>query len=377
MSVPPKILGWDIGGAHVKVALASGQTVFQVEQLSCPLWKGIDELSKCIESVSDLFDTKECEHAVTMTGELVDHFSDRQQGVLGIVNEMSNKLQPSKVKFYAGKEGFVDKPQALINYQKIASANWLASAHYTADKVANALFVDIGSTTTDIVAIQDNQVVYSGYSDQERLISKELVYCGVVRTPIFAICNSALIKNLQVPIINEYFANTADVYRLTEELAKHADLNDTLDGRDKDKMASAVRLARMFANDAKPNELGELELWRNVAKQVRSAQIQMVKDACRHQCMKKNVSLTTPIIGAGVGRFLIKDIAQLLGREYIDFETLFEIETSNDGLSDGMGDGLSDGMGDESSNGFSVGDCAPAAAVACLASSSLSASSQL
>ena len=227
--------------------------------------------------------------------------------------------------------------------------------------MANALFIDIGSTTTDIVAIREHEVEYSGYTDEERLIEKELVYCGVVRTPIFAICKSALIKNLQVPIINEYFSNTADVYRLTEELAEYADLSDTLDGGNKDIKSSAIRLARMFANDAKPDEPGELDVWRKVAKQVRGAQLQMIKDASRHQCMKKDITLTMPIVGAGVGRFLIKDIAQQLGREYVDFETLFDLSTSNDGHSDGLRD--------DSDNGYSVGDCAPAAAVACLASS--------
>lgn len=358
--MPPKTLGWDIGGAHVKVALASGQTVSHVQQLSCPLWKGLGELSNCIQTVSNIFDISECDHAVTMTGELVDHFSDRKQGVLGIVNEMSNKLQTSKVKYYAGKEGFIDTQQALAHYQKVASANWLASAHYTADKLSNALFVDIGSTTTDIVAIHEHQAVYSGFTDQERLVSKELVYCGVVRTPIFAICKSTLINNIQIPIINEYFSNMADVYRLTEDLAKHADLSDTLDGRDKDMAGSAVRLARMFANDAKQDELS---VWREVAKQIRNVQIQMIKDACRHQCMKKNVNLKTPIVGAGVGRFLIKEIAKQLGREYIDFETLFDLGVSKDESSVGLSDG------------YSVGDCAPAAAVACLASSLKSSSS--
>jgi len=76
-------------------------------------------------------------------------------------------------------------------------------------------------------------------------------------------------------------------------------------------------------------------------------QVQMIKDACRHQFMKKNVPLSTPVIGAGVGRFLIRDLAQQLGREYIDFEKLFESDLLN--------------------SEFGVGDCAPAASVACLA----------
>ena len=301
--MPPEVLGWDIGGAHVKVALANDQTISRIEQLSCPLWKGLDELRKCIQIVEDIFDTKKCEHVVTMTGELVDHFTDRKHGVISIVNEMTNKLQPSRVRYYAGDDGFVDTQQALNDFHKIASANWLASAHYAANKIYNALFIDVGSTTTDIVVIRENQVDYSGYTDAERLVAKELLYCGVVRTPIFAICKSALIKNLQIPVINEYFANTADVYRITEELAEHADLGQTLDGNHKDVSCSAIRLARMFANDAKQDELG---VWKNVAKQIRGAQLQLIKDTARYQCLKNNITLETPIIGAGVGRFLIK-----------------------------------------------------------------------
>lgn len=341
----PKALGWDIGGAHVKVALVEDQKITLVEQLSCPLWKGLDELSECIQAVKNICDVDNCQHAVTMTGELVDYFSDREQGVAAIVNEMSDKLRPSKVKFYAGQHNFINAQQAIADFQKIASVNWLASANYTAGKVSDALFIDIGSTTTDIIPIHEHKVSCAGFTDEERLMAKELVYCGVIRTPIFAICKSALIKHKQVPVINEYFSNTADVYRLTNELTEYSDLSDALDGRPKDIRCSAIRLARMFANDAQQSEV---DIWCNVAKQVRAAQVQMIKDAARHQCLKNNISLATPIIGAGIGRFLLKDIAQQLGREYIDFEELLDFTTSSDG--------------------FGAGDCAPAAAVAYLAS---------
>lgn len=364
----PNIIGWDIGGAHVKIAIANNQTISQVQQLPCPLWKGIDQLSACISSVEQSvsksvvttadknINFNQYEHAITMTGELVDHFVDRKQGVLAIIEEMSDKLHASndnsKVQYYAGTDGFVNTQQAIASYKNIASANWLASVNYAASKISNALFIDIGSTTTDIVEVRDNKATFTGYTDEQRLIEKELVYCGVVRTPVFAIHKSAQVKGQQIPVINEYFSNMADVYRLTDELPAHADLSDTLDGCDKDMSSSAIRLARMFANDAKQDEL---EVWREVAKQIRNSQVQMIKDACRHQFMKKNVPLTTPIIGAGVGRFLVKDLASQLGRDYVDFDDLFETISLT--------------------QGFGVGDCAPAASVACLASSSFSGSS--
>jgi probable H4MPT-linked C1 transfer pathway protein len=234
--------------------------------------------------------------------------------------------------------------EAIKAYEKLASANWLASAQYLALKLPNALFIDIGSTTTDIVLIDNHKVTYDGYTDKQRLIAKELIYCGAVRTPIFAISKSALVSGQKVPIINEYFSNLADVYRLTGELPVHADLTETLDGRGKDVSSSAIRLARMFACDAKESEL---ELWRDVAIQVRTAQVQLLKDVCRHHIMQKKVSLSTPIIGAGVGRFLVCELAKQLGREYIDFESYFNFTSQT--------------------NDYTVADCAPAASLACLA----------
>lgn len=340
----PNIIGWDIGGAHVKVVITTNQNISNVQQLACPLWKGIVQLSSCIELVKKNLDFQNYMHAITMTGELVDCFEHRQQGVVSIITEMSNQLGSSKVQYYAGDEGFINSAQAVVEHNKIASANWLASVQFVASKIENALFIDIGSTTTDIVEVRDHKATNSGYTDEQRLIARELVYCGVVRTPIFAICKSAQVKGQQIPVINEYFANTADVYRLTDELAAHADLGDALDGRTKDVLGSAARVARMFANDFNHDEL---DIWNNVAEQIRTLQVQMVKDACRHQFMKKNIPLSTPIVGAGVGRFLVRELAQQLGREYIDFEQLFETGELN--------------------SEFGVGDCAPAASVACLA----------
>jgi len=270
-------------------------------------------------------------------------FDNRQQGVFAIIQEMSSKLSPGDTKYYAGGSSFLDAKGAHDKFEIVASANWMASAHYTSKKIKDALFIDIGSTTTDIVPIQNHKVVHDGYSDAQRLVAKELVYCGVVRTPVFALCNQAQVKGQQIPIVNEYFSNMADIYRMTGELAEHADVSETLDGRPKDRIGSMKRLARMFAHDAIESEY---ESWLTVAKHIRTLQMQHIKDACRHQLMKKAIQLDTPIIGAGVGRFLAKDLAKELGREYIDIESIFNTDLKY--------------------SGFTVSDCAPAAALACL-----------
>ena len=53
------------------------------------------------------------------------------------------------------------------------------------------------------------------------------------------------------------------------------------------------------------------------------------------------------MIGAGVGRFLVKQLAQLSGYPYLDFSDLFPESVNQTGLT--------------------AADCAPAVAVACLA----------
>ena len=342
---PKYIVGWDIGGAHVKVALAyTADSIAQVCQLPCPLWLGLDQLRASIFTAQKNFDFSRSMHAITMTGELVDHFSSRKDGVIKLVKEIENNLQGVQVSYFAGDKGFVSSEEAADVYKEIASANWLASAKYIATRISDALFVDIGSTTSDIVRIIDHKAIYEGYTDAEILYERELVYCGVVRTPIFAVCNSAPIKDRFIPVINECFANTADIYRLTNELPEYADMGETLDGRSKDVVGSATRLARMFGYDANSEELS---IWKHVSEYIREQQLQLIINACRKQLSKFSQPLNIPIIGAGVGRFLIEEAAQRFNRRYIDFESLCKFKKTN--------------------NEISVGDCAPAASVACLA----------
>ncbi len=343
--LPNSVVGWDIGGAHVKVALATtAESISKVCQLSCPLWLGIDQLHASMLIVQKNFDFSNTTHAITMTGELVDHFSNRKDGVVKLIKEIENNLQGVQISYFAGDKGFLSSDQAIDAHEEIASANWLASAKYIATRISDALFVDIGSTTSDIVRIKDHKAIFDGYSDAERLYARELVYCGVVRTPIFALCKSAPIKDRFIPVINECFANSADVYRLTNELPEYADMGETLDGRSKDVVSSATRLARMFGYDA---NIEELSIWQHVSEYIREQQLQLIINACRKQLSKFSQPLNIPIIGAGVGRFLIEEVAQRFNRQYIDFESLCKFKKAN--------------------NEINIGDCAPAASVACLA----------
>jgi probable H4MPT-linked C1 transfer pathway protein len=228
--LPDDIIGWDVGGAHLKAAHLNAQgEVLDVVQLPCPLWQGVDHLRRGVDDILRQWSTPPGRHAVTMTGELVDLFSSRTEGVHALVNVMQEQLHPAAIELFAGSRGFLPPRASQDAADMIASSNWLASASFVARHLPQGLFVDIGSTTTDIVAIRDGKVQAYGMNDHDRMCHSELVYSGVVRTPLMAVTQRVPFNGSWVPLMAEHFVVSADVYRLTGELPAHADQYPTAD----------------------------------------------------------------------------------------------------------------------------------------------------
>ena len=316
------IIGWDIGGAHLKAVLLSKKgEVLQTSQTTCELWKGLNKLEAAIQTVLQAFKISPfaAQHAVTMTGELVDLFTNRHEGVVDIASLATNLLG-ERTLFYAVNTGFVPLQRVSGLWPNIASANWHASASALAMHIQDVLLVDIGSTTTDIIAIEAGKVICSGFTDADRMQADSLVYTGVVRTPLMALAQKLTFANddgevVETNVAAEYFATMADVYRLTGELDANADMADTADGKGKTQVESARRLARMIGHDV-DNSLGlgyeSISKWIQLAFVCKSLQMQQIKVA-----MLKQLKPNMQIIGAGAGSFLVKAIADDLGRDFM------------------------------------------------------------
>ena len=339
------VVGWDVGGAHLKAALLVNGVVQQVEQTVCPLWKGVEYLDQAVQRILDKLPQHNALHAVTMTGELVDCFKSRQEGVDAIIRSLQQSLPSHTLMIYAGNRGFLSPADIMADdYVRIASANWLASASVAAHFYQDGLFVDIGSTTTDILVIHQHQVDAHGYTDYQRLVSGELLYTGVVRTPVMAISQSAVFKGQTMGLMAEHFATMADVYRLTQELNPEHDQSDTADGGDKTEAASALRLSRLTGYEFSEQDW---PFWLEFADYIKTQQIKMIEQACLRQLQRINLKAGQPLLAAGVGRFLLQRIANRLDLQFVDFAELIK-STADDAVD--------------------AGDCAPAVAVAFLAS---------
>lgn len=334
------IAGWDIGGAHVKLAvLERDSRVKAVYQRPCPLWRDLERLREVMRDLLRYTDHPACLHALTMTGELADLFESRADGVARLLGVLSEFLPRDAWFVYAGQHGL--KKYAEIqpaDYPWIASANWLASAMYAACHVSNGVFIDVGSTSTDLIPIANGGPVAAGFSDYERLCSRELVYSGVVRTPVCALVREIRFAGRTVPMVAEHFAVTADVYRLTGELPAEADQWPACDHGTRDARGSARRLARMLGCD-----LGDASMnaWRGLAEAIKRQQTDQIVNALKLQ-LRRIESVKPCLIGAGCGRFLVEGLSRRLRLDYIDFSSLLV--------------GAGDGPGSA--------DCAPAVSVA-------------
>ncbi|PKM12900.1 MAG: H4MPT-linked C1 transfer pathway protein [Gammaproteobacteria bacterium HGW-Gammaproteobacteria-3] len=319
--MPHYNIGWDIGGAHLKAAVVDADgSVLKVMQQPCPLWKGMNWLEKAVKTLQAELPKVPCRHVVTMTGELVDLFDHREQGVETIIAALSTLLPVADLWVYAGRLGILSARAVLPeHYSAIASANWLASASYAAGKLGKGLLVDIGSTTTDIILFSEGRVQAQGLTDYQRLVSFELVYTGIVRTAVMAVAQEVLFKACKVGLMAEYFATMADVYRLTGELNEAHDQAESADGGAKTVSASARRLARMIGCEYADFDFDD---WRQLAFDLRARQLDKIAQSCKSHAARGRLLPQEPFVGAGVGRFLVKQLAAGLGHDYVDFNDL-------------------------------------------------------
>ena len=306
------VVGWDVGGAHLKACLMQRGQVLDVAQWACPLWQGLHHLQAALAQAHERWpQAGRAPQAVTMTGEMTDLFTDRQDGVQRITDAMQSAL-PGPVRVYAGPAAqgpgstWAQPHEAGALWARIASANWLATAQHAAAVVGTGLLIDIGSTTTDLIALRDGRVASRSHSDRDRLASGELAYHGVVRTPLCALAPRIALQGQLLNVMNEWFATTADVYRLTAELAPEHDLHPPADGADKGLPATRQRLARMVGCDVRDASQAE---WQAFAHAWREAQLQALAASLR-QVLQADPVLADggTVVSAGCGSFLVPDL---------------------------------------------------------------------
>jgi (4-(4-[2-(gamma-L-glutamylamino)ethyl]phenoxymethyl)furan-2-yl)methanamine synthase len=300
-------IGIDIGGANLKLADAHQIA----KQARFAMWKHPDrlasELSRLLEGSMDFQGV-----ALTMTGEMADCFATREEGVCRILEQVTRIIPSPCIRVYAVDGQWKSVPQAAREPWQVAASNWKALATYAArwtdDKPT--LLVDIGSTTTDIIAIQKKVVQSKSTSDRERLIAGELVYTGVERSSVAGLVQELVVHGEACPVINEAFATSGDVNLVLGHLIEDATDCDTSDGQAKTRTLAAFRLARMVGEDG--NTLGQQDI-ESLAESIYDAQAGKIAKGMLSVARQFKRGTCERILFSGHGDFLIDDAIEYLG----------------------------------------------------------------
>lgn len=314
----PLINGWDIGGAHLKMARCENGMIVSAEIFKTPLWLGLDQTRNALRAIQPV-PQKDVFNIFTMTGELSDTFASRDAGIAALLDFIEEEFGSKNTLIYAGRASFCTISAARKLGGDIASANWHATSSLTAKLAGNGLFVDMGSTTTDILAFKNSELANIGYTDAERLLSGELIYTGFSRSALIGIAALVPVRGAMTPLMNEYFANTADIGRILGTLEETDDKYPSADRRPKTLADSMERIARMVGRDR--SDLDDQE-WMEIARWFSEHQLRMIHDGAFRVAQILGPDGSAPVVGAGIGRPQVAALAKRLNRPYLDFGTL-------------------------------------------------------
>ncbi|MBT6055119.1 MAG: hypothetical protein HOH16_06780 [Planctomycetaceae bacterium] len=265
-------LAFDIGGANIKAA--DGQGWSHSEPFA--MWQEWKRLPDAIRHIQSLHPARH--HAVTMTGEIADCFSERSDGVRHIVQSCCLATGTNNVFFYSVAGVFVNAKEAIHHPLDVAASNWHALARLAGSLApsGNSCLIDIGSTTTDIVPISCGKPAPKGLTDWDRLIHDELIYTGMERTPLPTLVHALPHRGTMRPLAREWFATTQDVWLLLDCLEEDSMSDNTADRKPVTRDAARVRIARTMLLEPNAFTLADAI---EAAEAIATSQMILIKDA--------------------------------------------------------------------------------------------------
>lgn len=319
-SIETRSLGLDVGGANTKAVLLEDGEVQNYWLKYIPLWKNKEALNHFLESLSGV--TRPQVVGATLTGEICDIFRTKHEGVIEIVETICRAFGEGICLFVSSDNVLFKREQSLTYPGKLAAANWIASTLIVGRKYPDCIFIDIGSTTTDIIPLKGGRPAPLGWTDIQRLRTGELIYTGVLRTPLPFICSEVLFGDEKIGTAAENFAITADVYRVLGMIEEEDYVCETPDGRGRDKDSCMRRIARIFCSDLE--EIGE-ERVMMAAEVFHDKQVNLVASGLQRVMVSHGLPKDINIVVAGLGRKAIAEKAvRLLGlNEVVDLANLY------------------------------------------------------
>jgi probable H4MPT-linked C1 transfer pathway protein len=302
------VIGLDVGGANTKAVWRNGDERRAVSR-PFEVWRDREALVAVIREVVAGVAPEPVEAvALTTTAELSDAFRTKREGVEFVLDAAEAALDGPRLLAFTTSGELVSFAEARARATEVAAANWLASALAVAALYPDALVVDVGSTTTDVIPIAGGRVVATGRTDLDRLLAGELVYTGALRTNLAAIAPHAPVRGGSCPVASELFAISADVHLILGHLAPAGYTCATPDGRPATVEFARERVARLVCADAEQLAVGEIDA---VAAFLHAEQVRQIEAAV--QLVNGRLEGDAAVVPVGMGAFLAREAADGLG----------------------------------------------------------------
>jgi (4-(4-[2-(gamma-L-glutamylamino)ethyl]phenoxymethyl)furan-2-yl)methanamine synthase len=299
------VIGLDVGGANTKAAVVHSDEQVQTVSEPFEVWREPDALGDAVASVVGRLGLERVPVALTTTAELVDVFPSKREGVLYVLEATRRALPGRRLRVMTTAGELVGLEEAEAEPLRCAAANWVATALLIGRSLSDAILLDCGGTTTDVIPIVAGEVAARGHTDLERLLAGELVYTGALRTNIAALLSHVPIGGEPCPVTSELFAISADAHLLRGSLVPEQCTCTFPDGRGTSLPEVRSRLARVVCADPEQLAGGDLEA---IAAAVEEAQVSSIATAL------DRVAATVPagarVVAVGVGAFLARAAAR-------------------------------------------------------------------
>jgi (4-(4-[2-(gamma-L-glutamylamino)ethyl]phenoxymethyl)furan-2-yl)methanamine synthase len=307
------VIGVDVGGANTKAVWRNGNDRRAVSR-PFEVWRDRERLAAVLrEVVADVAPEPVEAVALTTTAELSDAFRTKREGVGFVLDAMEAALGGPRLLAFTTAGEMVSFAEARARPSEIAAANWLASALAVAAVYPDAVMIDVGSTTADIVPIAAGRVVAAGRTDLDRLLAGELVYTGALRTNLATIAPRVPVRGAWCPVASELFAISADAHLILGHLAAASYTCATPDGRPATVEFARERVSRLVCADAEQLDGDEIDA---IAAYLYAEQVRQIEEAVRR--VSGRLEGDPPVVPLGTGAFLAREAAEHMGRAVVE-----------------------------------------------------------
>ncbi|MDX2192102.1 MAG: hydantoinase/oxoprolinase family protein [Gemmatimonadales bacterium] len=306
-------LGWDIGGVHTKLAAVVRGRIAHTASAAYELQRAPASLPEVLRRLADGATAAGVpavprRHAITLTAELSQRYRTKAAGVAEILEAIATAFPTDALLVYGTDGGFHAPEAARAAPLVVAAANWHATATLVARHHPDAILVDIGSTTTDVVAVAGGVVRAEGRTDPDRLASGELAYTGMLRTPVEAIVRTVPWRGQPAAVSAEGWALTGDAHLWRGALGEDDCSWPAPDGRPMTRAFAAERLLRVVCADRTMADDAAVDA---IAGAIAAAQVAQVKGAIA--AVRRRWPALTLAVVTGLGAVVAAEAAQRAG----------------------------------------------------------------